>query len=207
MTGFEAYKKYLAFKLHFKQDSYDFFIYNQTTSATKPSTYENRRDRFSFEKISKICSEEKYIIKMLVEQKNNNSFWIKDLITRDNELKYLEWVGYHDSYEASLKKEFSNIREYCLLEEKKFTDLIKTSKDEQHCILLKMYLQNKISEDFMHSLNIAVGLFDIFDKEYKGDPIWEENKYLLKKYKPFISKYFLEKEKIRAIMIDCFKSL
>ena len=44
MNEFEAYKHYLALKLHFSSD-YDYFKYNGKTNATQQS-FEKRKDRF-----------------------------------------------------------------------------------------------------------------------------------------------------------------
>ena len=51
MNEFEAYKHYLALKLHFSSD-YDYFKYNGKTNATQQS-FEKRKDRFRFSKLAR----------------------------------------------------------------------------------------------------------------------------------------------------------
>ena len=51
-NGYTCYTTYLAMKAHFNRDSYDFFKYGGTTKAAV-STFEVRRDRYQFEKLSR----------------------------------------------------------------------------------------------------------------------------------------------------------
>ena len=50
--GYEAYKKYLAIKLHFTKDEYDFFKYNGETNA-KFETFIQRNDKYFFVKVAR----------------------------------------------------------------------------------------------------------------------------------------------------------
>ena len=52
MDGFEVYKTYLAIKLHFTRDNYNFDQYNGGTRATNDS-FNRRNDRFFFHRIAK----------------------------------------------------------------------------------------------------------------------------------------------------------
>ena len=51
MTGFEAYKLYLAVWQHFSRDrDYNYFKYNGKLANTNPITYDKRKDKYFFEK-------------------------------------------------------------------------------------------------------------------------------------------------------------
>ena len=47
MDGFDVYKIYLAIKLHFTSESYDYFKHNGKTTA-RLATFTKRRDRYFF---------------------------------------------------------------------------------------------------------------------------------------------------------------
>ena len=49
MTGYETFSLYQALKLHFTQESYDFFKYNGKTNVSV-TTFENRKDKYHFYK-------------------------------------------------------------------------------------------------------------------------------------------------------------
>ena len=51
MTGYEVYQMYLALKMHFTKDSYDFVKYKGRVSASEKS-FEERRDRYFFKKLA-----------------------------------------------------------------------------------------------------------------------------------------------------------
>ena len=52
MTGYEAYKEYLALKNHFTLDNYDYIKYNGRVSASE-SSFLKRKDKFFFTKLGK----------------------------------------------------------------------------------------------------------------------------------------------------------
>ena len=45
MTGFEVYKLYLALKLHFTSETYDYFQYGGSAKASQKS-FDQRKDKF-----------------------------------------------------------------------------------------------------------------------------------------------------------------
>ena len=50
MDGFEVYKTYLALKLHFSKDNYNFFTFNGKSRASLKS-FEGRKDKYFFKKL------------------------------------------------------------------------------------------------------------------------------------------------------------
>ena len=52
MEGYEVYKIYLALKLHFTKDNYNFFTFNGKSRASL-SSFEKRNDRYFFKKLGK----------------------------------------------------------------------------------------------------------------------------------------------------------
>ena len=52
MEPFDAYKYYMAIKLHFESDSYDAPKYNFKTSIS-PQSFWKRRDKYHFAKLSR----------------------------------------------------------------------------------------------------------------------------------------------------------
>ena len=47
MTGFDVYKTYLALKLHFTKDKYNYFTFNGKSRASQ-SAFDKRKDRYFF---------------------------------------------------------------------------------------------------------------------------------------------------------------
>ena len=75
MTGYEAYGLYESLKLHFSKDSYDFFKYNGKTNISL-NTFDNRKDKYHFHKLSRKFSDKDVLINFLVA-----NFILDDVIT------------------------------------------------------------------------------------------------------------------------------
>ena len=86
MDGFEVYKTYLAIKLHFTRDNYNFDQYNGGTRATNDS-FNRRNDRFFFHRIAKKYKTDivDFIVSGFVIDSNT---WVGDLSTSTAEQKY-----------------------------------------------------------------------------------------------------------------------
>ena len=68
MDGFEVYKTYLAIKLHFTRDNYNFDQYNGGTRATNDS-FNRRNDRFFFHRIANFFATAKFdLIARIISQ-------------------------------------------------------------------------------------------------------------------------------------------
>ena len=52
MTGYEAFSLYNSLKLHFSQQTYDYFKYNGKSNISVNS-FENRKDKYHFYKLSR----------------------------------------------------------------------------------------------------------------------------------------------------------
>ena len=77
MTGFQTYQIYNALKLHFTS-SYDAVKYNFRT-AVKQDTFERRRDRYFFEKLSRKHNKETAIQFFTANLIHDPSVWVGNM--------------------------------------------------------------------------------------------------------------------------------
>ena len=95
MNGYETYKIYQALRLHFTTD-YDAVKYNFKT-AVKVDTFEKRKDRYFFEKLSRNYNREELIQYFAANLIHNTNMWIgefndnrlNEYISRKEKLTYL----------------------------------------------------------------------------------------------------------------------
>ena len=201
MTGLESYETYLALKLHFKSKSYDFLKFRGKTRVSRQS-YEKRKDKFLFEKVAAIFPKNKYINKLLVEFKSDPSFWVRGIMTKDNEDRYESHMRFMEDPGQSFTKELTILSK--ILEEQKisFNKCI-SQEEDAHCLLFRLYLKKTFSPEFLLIINSAIPLFKIMNKrEVICDPIWEEAEFFLQKYRQFILNCFPEKAVVRQLMLD-----
>lgn len=100
MTGFEAYSLYNAIKLHFTTDSYDFFRYGGKTKS-KLESFENRKDKYYFYKLSrKYPNKEEYVDFLVSNFAEKEKLWVGDLLSDEaydnfsNKQKFIQSLSY-----------------------------------------------------------------------------------------------------------------
>ena len=174
MTSYEAYQNYLAMKLHFG-GAYDFHKYNGKVSATAES-FEKRRDKFKFAKLSTKLSDPQildYYLANFIRGKE----WIGDFDQKS-------WKE-HKKITQSLKYVYENDMEKLLTKAKTF-DIIFQCDEGKHPILVKQYLGKKICLETLVILNLMVGYQKQFDREITEKFIWPKVSKLLSDYQPFL---------------------
>lgn len=106
MTPFDAFKTYLAVKTHFTRDGYDYFKYSGKVAAHQPS-FENRRDRFRFEKLAKMDDPTMFLASSIAR---DHGAWIGDLLqgdaAKDN---YTETVRFIEAFSYEFKKDLKKL--------------------------------------------------------------------------------------------------
>jgi hypothetical protein len=187
MSAFEAYKEYIALKNHFTKADYDYIKYNGKTGI-KHASFEKRKDKIFFEKLSKIENYHEFLIANL---SNNPKLWIRDLAYSESaQLTYQNWKKRNQSLTYNFKTDFKKI-----LEE---------PGGQQHPAALRLYLGNQIS---LESLCIFIKMTKAiiyWDSKLEYDPIWEDIRLRVVKYTPFIK---FDYEKVKQTMLDIMNDM
>jgi len=202
-SGYDAYVTYLAFKLHFSSNTYDFFKFNGKTKAN-PSSFNSRKDKYHFEKIAAKISRESFIERMLIEYLENTNFWIKDILTADNKARHLAWRGYVESFPYSFRSELGKIKEYCLLNEISYAELFKT-KGITHPLIFKMYIRKTIRLETFICIDSLIKISDkMSSPDSPRDPVWDEVQTLMSHYFSFVQKFLPERNILKKIFLEIF---
>jgi hypothetical protein len=176
-TGFEAYKLYMAIKLHFTSNSYDFFKYNSKTNVTQ-STFLKNKSKYQFYKLARKYSlidlRDFYVANFLEGDK-----WVGDMNTADGEQVYTKW----QKVQQSLTYTFENDIIY-LFDKYKPAEMFKTSGNYPN--LLNELMENNIHIETLVYMNMIMGFLPVWKKEIDDDIIWPNWEIKLRKYQPFI---------------------
>ena len=173
MTDFEAYRQFLALKLHFTSEHYDYFKYNGKHNATMAS-FEKRTDKRFFKKlVRKNINITEYYVANLV----NGKEWISQF----EDSVWKDWL----SRSQSIEYNFINEAEKLLTSAGNF-DIIFNCDEGTHPKLLKAYLAKKISLDTLVILDRLVRYRRVFDREIDESYIWPKVSMLIQKYEPFV---------------------
>lgn len=182
MSGYEAYKEYVALKNHFTKPSYDYVKYNGH-SRLKVDSFNKRKDKIFFEKLAKNPDVHGFLIANL---SNNPKHWIRDLAySEEAQRTYSDWVKRNQSLTYNFKKDFKKIME--------------EPKDHQHPAAIRLYLSGEISLESLCIFADMTKAVAQWDSKLEYDPIWDDLRIRIVKYTPFV-KY--DREKIKQTMVD-----
>ena len=173
MTGYEAYRMYLAMRNHFKTKTYD-FSKNQYAKA-KQETYDKRKDKYFFIKLSRKYDEEELAKFYLANFVEENSEWIGSM-TAHGERNYLDYIRKLQSLSYIFKSDADTMKESC----DKFDDLF-TGKP--HPTLIKLWMGGKIE---LESVVIMEKMFEFCKDVTATDPVWQDAKIKIMKYEPLL---------------------
>ena len=104
---YEAYVKYLALKSHFSDKNYDYIKYNGKVKAWR-TTFETRKDKYFFYKLSKQKDPIEFLIANFV---GNDDFYIGDI--RDDKANevYMDYKKRLQSLSYVFKSDLSKMKE------------------------------------------------------------------------------------------------
>lgn len=191
MTGFEVYKTYLAIKLHFTKDDYNYFTFNGKSRASE-SSFEKRKDRYFFKKLATKFDKDTILQFFVSHFVENSSTWIGDLSVY-NSSTYNAWKKKIQSMTFMFENDIDYLIDTCNFED------IFDCKSGNHPILLQAYLGDRVTLESMVILNALVKYIPDFDKKIKEPIVWPEVRKKVVKYEPFLS---IDKTKYKRILLQ-----
>ncbi len=178
MTGFEVYKLYLALKLHFTSDSYDYFQYGGSAKASQKS-FDQRKDKFFFVKLSRkfksLELREFFVANMIAEDKVYPA-----TLVREGAKNYAEWIKRKESLSYQFREDVSTLHEISEDFEGLFT--VKSV----HPPLVKAFLGGRISIETLTIFNKIFQFVPQFDRIISDEIVWKPLRNKVVKYDPFL---------------------
>lgn len=195
MSGFDAYKTYLAVNNHFRNKKYDYFKYNGIVKANQES-YTIRKDKYFFEKMGKRFDKDELLKYLVSNFCVSSDGWIGELLTGEKEITYKKWKKRIESVSYTFEQEI----DYLSNMSEDFNTLFIAS-GKSHPFLYKAYLRNLVSLETMLILEYLVRYTKLWEKQ--EDMMLSEFVVLLRKYEPFFF-YFVspQKDKWKKIVLD-----
>ena len=184
MNGFEVYKTYLALKAHFTQESYDFFKYGGKTRA-KYSTFENRKDKYFFDKLAKSMDAQTVFNYILANLIHGDRLWIGEMFDGKCDAVHKDWQKKQESLSYVFGQDVESMLNFIENKDLKFNEIFKCQK-HQHPIILKLLLQDEITIEGFVILDSILNFSTDFDNCLPDDVIWKSIGKKCKRYKPFL---------------------
>ena len=140
MSAYNVYETYLALRQHFTNPNYDYFRYSGKV-RTNIESFNKRRDRYFFEKLSRKKTESEvinYFVSNFIQSSDPSKMWVGELKTNGDE-NYLNWKTRTQSLSYRFKQELNSLTEKVHLYEALF------SENGSHPRIIKQYLGGKVS--------------------------------------------------------------
>lgn len=172
-TAFQLYVAYLALKNHFTKDSYDFHKY-QGKVAVSQTSFETRRDRYSFEKLARHRDPLGMLVSNIL---HNPNVWIGS-ISGDAaaEQIYFVWKKRQESLAYSFKEELKSIGD---VDDALFVEPNSQPK------LMKLALRGAVSIEALCIIQACWNILPYWDAEVEPAG-WSDLRMKMVKYAPFL---------------------
>ena len=197
--GFDVYKTYLAVKLHFASDTYDYYKYGGKVNA-KLETFTKRKDRYFFHKLSTKYAESDILDFFVANFLADSKRWIGNLLANDGRGVYLDYKKRKESFIYHFKQDCGTIVSDFSRRSISFDDGF-LCPNGQHPRILRLLIQKKISYQTAVVLNHFLGFVKNWDKEITEKVVWPEISLKVARVKPFIN---FNATECKLIMKDIF---
>lgn len=175
----KAYQEYVALRLHFTQDSYDYFKYQGKVKPIKSSTFEARNDVFHFRRLERRYKDD--LTGFYVANMTQGVRFIREMVTVEAEKRYVDWKRHMESITYRFKQDMQNVAESC-------NDVAKAwSTNGDHPEVLRLYLGGKLSIESLILSDRVLKFQDRWDNRITDTIIWPDVSRLMKKYGPFVT--------------------
>ena len=203
MKGYDAYKKYVAIKLHF-QTNYDYFKFGGKAKASRES-FDNRRDKHIFDRLAKVYDDEQYELLLVANFLDNSDVWIGTISSEQGRQKYLSLKKRLQSLQYQFKQDIEKIRSSIDTGViKSFDDVfLPHSEDSTWPYLVDLMTQQDITLETFILMNKVLNFLPRMSKTISEDLVWPEICKVITKYSPFVR---VDVKPFRSIMKSAFVS-
>ena len=191
LEPYDAYRYYMAVKMHFESDTYDAVKYNYKTSVNQKSFWK-RRDKYQFAKIANKFNDPGELINFFVAQFTDEKKWVGDMLT--DEESWMKWQRRNQSLSYTFEQDINKLYEKV----NAFDELFKPTFSPYPTVVY-FYMQGEISIETVVILDKLVG----FTKKLAiGDTIvWPDMKKKIQKYSTFVNP---DLKKMKEIVLRVF---
>jgi hypothetical protein len=180
MTGYEAFSIYNGLKLHFTQKSYDYLKYNGKSNISVV-TFENRKDKFHFYKLSrKHQIKDDYINFLVANLLEDSKVWVGTLLSEECDIIYRQ----RQKVIQSMSYTFENECRDLFSDYKNPNDVLVTNGD--YPVLLTKALRKEISPETLIILNRILNFLPMWNKNISDTIRWPDYEMKLTKYASFL---------------------
>lgn len=182
--GFYVYRKYIALKLHFEKDDYDYF----TTAGhihCKLETFTKRNDKYQFHKLSvkyKQSDIEDFLVSNFIK---DTKLWSGKLLERESHERYLHYKKRKESRNYHFKEDLGRISTACDMDNIEPNNAF-VDTNGNHPKVLRLCIGNKISTETLIIMDYHLNFMKDWNKNIKEKIVWPNLYKKIMNFKPFV---------------------
>ena len=184
IDGFQTYKTYLALKLHFEKDDYDYTKYSGEVN-TKLETFTKRHDRYFFHKLSTRYNKDDIIKYFVANFSIHGPKWIGNILNNEGTEAYNKFRKYQDSWAYNFKSDIVLVNDNRISNNLRLDDVL-LCNNGQHPLALRLLLSKKISLQTILILDTVLSFTKDWNKNIKEKIVWPGIYKKMVKLKPFV---------------------
>jgi hypothetical protein len=183
--GFEVFKCYLAIKLHFTTDTYNYDEYGGKVNC-KLETFTKRNDRYFFHKLSKQYGQSSIVDFFVSNFVYDNKKWVGNLLQNDGREIYLDYKKRKEAFGYHFRSDLVAINNDFSKRGLSFDDGFLCSGG-QHPRLLRLLIQKRASFQTIIVLDHFLSFSKNWNKKITEKVVWPKIAYTITKLKPFVN--------------------
>ena len=180
MNAHELCAVYLAVKLHFTSDKYNFMAGSGKTKIGLDA-FQRRKDKYLFQKLSRKLKDDEVVPFLVANFIKNGDTWSRKLVDEEAETIYKSWKKNVESLSYIFENDFIKI-----LDEGNINDVFAVV-DGGHPKALSMFMQGDLTIETMVILNNMIGYLSRWDKQITDTVVYPKISMKIKKYGSFLS--------------------
>lgn len=193
MDAFQAYRYYLALKLHFTTDGYDVVKNRGRVKASRTAFAKHEQ---VYKRITKTYKDDE-VVNFLVSNFVSGNLWGGVFDSQSNEI-YLKWKRRIEALSYTFKNDMKHVLDEMNLLEFDENKIFAIQKSH-HPYIIRAYLSKAITIETLVILNKLYDFCKKFDNEIEENLVWPDVSRLVKKYSPFLK---VDKDRYRGIIRD-----
>lgn len=185
MTGHELCAVYLAIKLHFTNDKYNYFL-GSGKAKIGVEAFQKRKDKYLFHKLSRKLEDDEVVPFLVSNFVSSGETWTRTLLDDEAQDVYMNWKKTVESLTYTFENDFIKIlgteSETAKIINEKFE-----AKDGDYPQALLMYMQGDVTLETMVILNNLVNFLPKWDKQISDTVIYPKIAMKIRKYGSFLT--------------------
>lgn len=196
MTTFEAYRIYLALKLHFTTDSYDIRKTKGRVKAQQKTLEKNFKLMNELKKLKNKYNEQDFIDYLVANFISGDKYG--GIYNPDSAEVYSSWLSIQESLSYKYEQDLHELANHGIENVKDLWDC-----KDGHPLLMKRYFGKTCNLETLVILNKLYRFVDEIDEQLIFDPVWSSVSKTIHKYSPFVK---IDKEKFTTITGKVFST-